>query len=90
MLFPRNQLLALPCIALAALLVACSPPPPVQIGFIGGLTDRNSDNGQSGLNGVTLAIEQFNRDGGLLARFFFLTDPDGYKIEVLQRHGRYK
>ena len=24
-----------------------------------------------------------------LARFFFLTDPDGYKIEVLARGGRY-
>lgn len=35
-------------------------------------------------------IVEFNRDGNLLARFFFLTDPDGYKIEVLQRHGRYK
>ena len=35
-------------------------------------------------------IVDFNRDGGLLARFFFITDPDGYKIEVLQRHGRYK
>ena len=35
-------------------------------------------------------IVEFNRDGGLLARFFFVTDPDGYKIEVLQRHGRYK
>lgn len=35
-------------------------------------------------------IVEFNRDGALLARFFFMTDPDGYKIEVLQRHGRYK
>ncbi|MBB3974873.1 lactoylglutathione lyase [Rhizobium azooxidifex] len=35
-------------------------------------------------------IVEFNRDGSLLARFFFITDPDGYKIEVLQRHGRYK
>ncbi|KPF46392.1 VOC family protein [Rhizobium sp. G187] len=35
-------------------------------------------------------IVEFNRDGHLLARFFFITDPDGYKIEVLQRHGRYK
>ncbi len=34
-------------------------------------------------------IVEFNRDGALLARFFFfITDPDGYKIEVLQRHGR--
>lgn len=35
-------------------------------------------------------IVEFNRDGALLARFFFVTDPDGYKIEVLQRHGRFK
>lgn len=35
-------------------------------------------------------IVEFNRDGGLLARFFFVKDPDGYDIEVLQRHGRYQ
>jgi len=35
-------------------------------------------------------IVEFNRDGGLLARFFFVTDPDGYKIEVLQRYGRFR
>ena len=34
-------------------------------------------------------IKEFHRDGGLMARFFFVQDPDGYKIEVLQRHGRY-
>ena len=34
-------------------------------------------------------IVEFNRDGRLMARFFFLKDPDGYKIEVLQRHGRH-
>ncbi|NRP72468.1 Lactoylglutathione lyase [Ensifer psoraleae] len=35
-------------------------------------------------------IVEFERDGTQLARFFFIADPDGYKIEVLQRHGRYK
>ena len=35
-------------------------------------------------------IKEFYRDGGLMARFFFVQDPDGYKIEVLQRHGRYR
>ena len=35
-------------------------------------------------------IVEFNKDGALLARFFFVEDPDGYKIEVLQRHGRYR
>lgn len=34
-------------------------------------------------------IKEFFRDGELLARFFFVKDPDGYKIEVLQRGGRY-
>ena len=35
-------------------------------------------------------IVEFNRDGALIARFFFITDPDGYKIEVLQRQGRFR
>ena len=34
-------------------------------------------------------IVEFKRDGNLLARFFFVQDPDGYQIEVLQKHGRY-
>ncbi|MDH3230738.1 MAG: VOC family protein [Alphaproteobacteria bacterium] len=35
-------------------------------------------------------VKEFNRDGSLMARFFFVQDPDGYKIEVLERHGRYR
>ena len=35
-------------------------------------------------------IKEFHRDGALMARFFFVQDPDGYKIEVLQKHGRYQ
>jgi lactoylglutathione lyase len=35
-------------------------------------------------------IVEFARDGALFARFFFLQDPDGYKIEVLERRGRFK
>ena len=34
-------------------------------------------------------VKEFNRNGELMARFFFVQDPDGYKIEVLERHGRY-
>jgi lactoylglutathione lyase len=37
-----------------------------------------------------MPIKEFFREGALMARFFFITDPDGYKIEVLQRHGRYQ
>jgi len=35
-------------------------------------------------------IVEFSPDDNLLARFFFVTDPDGYEIEVLQRHGHYQ
>ncbi len=35
-------------------------------------------------------VKEFNRDGELMARFFFVQDPDGYKIEILERHGRYQ
>ncbi|HIP24582.1 MAG TPA: lactoylglutathione lyase [Rhodobacteraceae bacterium] len=35
-------------------------------------------------------IVEFERDGALLAKLFFVEDPDGYQIEILQRHGRYK
>lgn len=35
-------------------------------------------------------VKTLTRDGVTLARFFFLADPDGYKIEILQRAGRYR
>jgi lactoylglutathione lyase len=35
-------------------------------------------------------IAALEREGLLIARFFFVEDPDGYKIEVLQRRGRFK
>jgi lactoylglutathione lyase len=34
-------------------------------------------------------MRELQHDGAPFARFFFLQDPDGYRIEVLQRHGRY-
>jgi lactoylglutathione lyase len=36
------------------------------------------------------AVKEFHREGALMAKFFFVTDPDGYRIEVLQKHGRYR
>ena len=35
-------------------------------------------------------IKEFHRDGSLMAKFFFVADPDGYKVEVIQKHGRYQ
>lgn len=41
-----------------------------------------------GLNPTPL--KELRLDGKPPARFFFVQDPDGYKIEVLQRGGRYR
>lgn len=35
-------------------------------------------------------IKEFKPGDELLARFFFIQDPDGYKIEVLEQHGHYR
>ncbi|MCE6951294.1 VOC family protein [Cereibacter sphaeroides] len=35
-------------------------------------------------------IVDFAPAGEVIARFFFIADPDGYQIEVLERGGRYK
>lgn len=34
-------------------------------------------------------LVDFAPGGEVIARFFFVSDPDGYEIEVLQRGGRY-
>jgi len=35
-------------------------------------------------------LVEMPHEGKPFARFFFVTDPDGYKIEVIQRGGRFK
>lgn len=35
-------------------------------------------------------LVEFAPGGELVARFFFVADPDGYQIEVLERSGRFK
>jgi lactoylglutathione lyase len=34
-------------------------------------------------------VRELRHEGARLARFFFIRDPDGYAIEVMQRGGRY-
>ena len=33
---------------------------------------------------------EINYEGALFAHFFFVQDPDGYKIEVIEKHGRFR
>lgn len=63
-------------LSLVVALTGCGPQEPFRIGFIGGLSDRNADNGLSGQNGVILAIEQFNRAGGVGGRMVELISRD--------------
>jgi len=38
-----------------------------------------------------LDMKEFKADDGtLIARYFFIQDPDGYKVEVLERHGHFQ
>jgi lactoylglutathione lyase len=35
-------------------------------------------------------VKELKHAGALLGRFFFISDPDGYRIEVLERRGRFR
>lgn len=35
-------------------------------------------------------VKEFNQGEELVARFFFIQDPDGYKIEILEHFGHYR
>jgi lactoylglutathione lyase len=37
-----------------------------------------------------MPVKEFKAQDQLLARFFFIADPDGYKVEVLEKHGHYR
>jgi lactoylglutathione lyase len=39
---------------------------------------------------TTTDVKSLMHNGHVLGKFFFAEDPDGYKIEVLQRAGRFK
>ncbi|MDJ0930524.1 VOC family protein [Breoghania sp.] len=53
--------------------------------------DLDAEHARFAANGLSPRdIKEFHRDGALIARFFFVEAPDGYKIEVLQKHGRYR
>ncbi|WP_224544433.1 VOC family protein [Mesorhizobium sp. CA16] len=55
------------------------------------VADLDSEHDRIGALGLNpKKIVEFNYDGALIARFFFIEDPDGYKIEVLQRGGRFQ
>ncbi len=52
----------------AAVVLGCSPSPPIRIGLMAGLSERTSDTGKSGRNGLMLAVELRNLAGGVGGR----------------------
>ncbi len=52
--------------------------------------DLDAEHARMAQQGIEPGPIRYMQHGGKpLARFFFITDPDGYRTEVLQRRGRY-
>ena len=64
-------------VLITLLLTGCDPgKKEMRVGFIGGLSERNVDLGQSGYKGVVLAVEETNRTGGINGRLVVLLPKD--------------
>src|ERR1700722_16454707 len=60
-----------------------------QVAFV--VENLDTDHRRSEAEGLKpRKIVEFNNDGKKIARFFFVEEPDGYKIEVLQKFGRFR
>jgi lactoylglutathione lyase len=54
------------------------------------VADLGAEHARMTLAGLTpRKMVDFAPGGTVIARFFFIADPDGYQIEVVQRGGRY-
>jgi len=54
------------------------------------VADLDAEHARFTAEGLTpRTLVEFAPDGEMIARFFFVADPDGYQIEVLERAGRF-
>lgn len=72
--------------SLLGLLGACAEKEPVRIGFMGGVSGRFADLGTTGRNGVMLAVEWRNEQGGVAGRRVELVIKDDQQDEEKARH----
>jgi branched-chain amino acid transport system substrate-binding protein len=63
-------------LGLCLLTAACGPPPPIKLGFLGGLSGKFSDLGIATRNGALLSIEIANAAGGIDGRKLSLVEMD--------------
>jgi lactoylglutathione lyase len=55
------------------------------------VSDLAAEHGRMAAEGLQPGqIREMRHGGGPFARFFFITDPDGYRIEVLESFGRFR
>lgn len=71
-------------------LSSCSPPEPIRIGYLGGLSGRVTDLGLSGLYGVKLAVELRNAAGGVKGRQIELIEADDQQDSEMARKAMMK
>lgn len=64
----RCQFVSIMCLLVILVATGCISAQPYKIGFVGGLTGRQSDLAVAGRNGVTLAVEEINKAGGIHGR----------------------
>ena len=75
-------------VALLSLFVSsCSEPPPLKIGFLGGMTGRSTDLCVSARDGVQLAVEAVNQQGGVNGRQVELIIFDDQSDDAKVREG---
>ena len=68
------------------ILLSCTPPEPIRIGFVGGTSGRVADLGIAGRDAVVLAVELRNQTGGVAGRKVdLLIKDDEQNPEVAQR-----
>lgn len=73
----KSLLLRVSCCLLLMLLPAChKEESALKIGFVGGLTGRVAGLGVAGRDAVQLAVEEFNRSGGLRGRMIEIVSRD--------------
>jgi branched-chain amino acid transport system substrate-binding protein len=67
-------------------LTACSPPPPIKLGFLGGLSGKFSDLGIATRNGALLSVELANAAGGIDGRKLSLVEMDDKQDSEVALH----
>ena len=72
-------------LAICGALTGCTPPEPLRLGFLGGISGRVADLGIAGRNGAMLAVEMRNSSGGVNGRVVELIVEDDKQDPDLAR-----